>query len=765
MNKIILVKNTKIACILAIALVSVFGVALNANAASTGPVTIKVDFTYTSSNIPKTTTLSNNVVVGDNVSFNLVDANGSTVFYPALSPNVQSMQARGEQGKAEFFIHYWSTESDAEGTITISGATFSSIVNEVEDLDDSWWPGSEGYKTGSEDSLTITSDTTATFNLHFNEPGDSFTLNYVPNQINQCQDGIDNDGDGAIDYPSDFSCTSSTDDDETLLKSQCQDGLDNDSDGLIDYSQDIGCSSNQDNDEFNAPINCSTHAQCGTNGLTGSPSCQGNSTYQNYITYTCNNAGTTNSFCSNSTSSQLQSNCSSSQTCSNGICNAIAQCQDGIDNDSDGATDYPGDFSCSSATDNDETNPKAQCQDGIDNDSDGLIDFPSDTGCSSKQDNDEFNAPINCSTNAQCGTNGLVGDNFCQGNSVHKNYTTYTCNNAGTTNSFCSNSTSSQLQSNCSSSQTCSNGICNAIAQCQDGIDNDSDGATDYPGDFSCSSATDNDETNPKAMCQDGIDNDGDGLIDYSQDSGCSSNQDNDEFNAPINCSTNAQCGTNGLVGDNFCQGNSVHKNYTTYTCNNAGTTNSFCSNSTSSQLQSNCSSSQTCSNGICNAIAQCQDGIDNDSDGATDYPGDFSCSSATDNDETNPKAQCQDGIDNDSDGLIDFPSDTGCSSNQDNDEFNAPINCSTNAQCGTNGLVGDNFCQGNSVHKNYTTYTCNNAGTTNSFCSNSTSSQLQSNCSSSQTCSNGICNAIAQCQDGIDNDSDGATDYPGDFS
>jgi len=461
MNKIILVKNTKIACILAIALVSVFGVALNANAASTGPVTIKVDFTYTSSNIPKTTTLSNNVVVGDNVSFNLVDANGSTVFYPALSPNVQSMQARGEQGKAEFFIHYWSTESDAEGTITISGATFSSIVNEVEDLDDSWWPGSEGYKTGSEDSLTITSDTTATFNLHFNEPGDSFTLNYVPNQINQCQDGIDNDGDGAIDYPSDFSCTSSTDDDETLLKSQCQDGLDNDSDGLIDYSQDIGCSSNQDNDEFNAPINCSTHAQCGTNGLTGSPSCQGNSTYQNYITYTCNNAGTTNSFCSNSTSSQLQSNCSSSQTCSNGICNAIAQCQDGIDNDSDGATDYPGDFSCSSATDNDETNPKAQCQDGIDNDSDGLIDFPSDTGCSSKQDNDEFNAPINCSTNAQCGTNGTTGNDFCQGNSIHKNYTTYTCNNAGTTSSFCSNSTSSQLQSNCSSNQTCSNGSCN----------------------------------------------------------------------------------------------------------------------------------------------------------------------------------------------------------------------------------------------------------------------------------------------------------------
>jgi hypothetical protein len=66
------------------------------------------------------------------------------------------------------------------------------------------------------------------------------------------------------------------------------------------------------------------------------------------------------------------------------------QCQDGIDNDGDGATDFPADFSCSSADDNDETNTKSQCQDGIDNDQDGLVDYPQDPGCSSKQDNTEF---------------------------------------------------------------------------------------------------------------------------------------------------------------------------------------------------------------------------------------------------------------------------------------------------------------------------------------------------------------------------------------
>lgn len=76
----------------------------------------------------------------------------------------------------------------------------------------------------------------------------------------------------------------------------------------------------------------------------------------------------------------------------------VAQCSDGLDNDGDGAADYPNDFSCSSPTDTDETNPKSQCQDGIDNDGDGRTDFPSDSGCTSSQDNDEFNVSTACSS-------------------------------------------------------------------------------------------------------------------------------------------------------------------------------------------------------------------------------------------------------------------------------------------------------------------------------------------------------------------------------
>ena len=56
------------------------------------------------------------------------------------------------------------------------------------------------------------------------------------------------------------------------------------------------------------------------------------------------------------------------------------ECSDNLDNDGDGATDYPSDFSCSSGTDTDETNPKAACQDGTDNDTDGSADYPNDAG-------------------------------------------------------------------------------------------------------------------------------------------------------------------------------------------------------------------------------------------------------------------------------------------------------------------------------------------------------------------------------------------------
>lgn len=76
-----------------------------------------------------------------------------------------------------------------------------------------------------------------------------------------CSDGIDNDGDGKIDYPADPDCTDPSDNDEShpAVSFQCSDGIDNDGDGAVDYPADSGCrgpgdyegkecSDNRDND-------------------------------------------------------------------------------------------------------------------------------------------------------------------------------------------------------------------------------------------------------------------------------------------------------------------------------------------------------------------------------------------------------------------------------------------------------------------------------------------------------------------------------------
>jgi hypothetical protein len=46
-----------------------------------------------------------------------------------------------------------------------------------------------------------------------------------------CSDGVDNDGDGFIDFGGDNGCSAANDTDE---RAQCQDGIDNDGDTFVD---------------------------------------------------------------------------------------------------------------------------------------------------------------------------------------------------------------------------------------------------------------------------------------------------------------------------------------------------------------------------------------------------------------------------------------------------------------------------------------------------------------------------------------------------
>jgi hypothetical protein len=70
-----------------------------------------------------------------------------------------------------------------------------------------------------------------------------------PTSTVACNDGLDNDGDGFIDFGGDAGCTSAT---GTTERTQCQDGIDNDGDTVFDanppnaVNPDPGCSTLQD---------------------------------------------------------------------------------------------------------------------------------------------------------------------------------------------------------------------------------------------------------------------------------------------------------------------------------------------------------------------------------------------------------------------------------------------------------------------------------------------------------------------------------------
>jgi hypothetical protein len=66
-----------------------------------------------------------------------------------------------------------------------------------------------------------------------------------------CADGLDNEGDGLVDFPADSGCSAADDFSETGTAA-CDDGGDNDNDGLIDYPADPVCASQASSTEYGA---------------------------------------------------------------------------------------------------------------------------------------------------------------------------------------------------------------------------------------------------------------------------------------------------------------------------------------------------------------------------------------------------------------------------------------------------------------------------------------------------------------------------------
>lgn len=169
-------------------------------------------------------------------------------------------------------------------------------------------------------------------------------------------------------------------------------------------------------------------------------------------------------------------------------------CNDGIDNDGDGETDYPGDQGCLSIDSMSESERTLGCLDGLDNDEDGLVDLI-DPGCATSQDMSERDPHGPLCDNGSDDDNDGLGD--------------------------------FPRDPGCSSASD----LLETAAElpCDDGVDNDSDLVLDL-ADPGCIDSQDKSEVGINA-CDNGIDDDGDGFTD-TRDPGCESVGDIDETRA-----------------------------------------------------------------------------------------------------------------------------------------------------------------------------------------------------------------------------------------
>ena len=272
-----------------------------------------------------------------------------------------------------------------------------------------------------------------------------FASQHLPQPDPQCVDGIDNDGDGLVDFPDDPGCWGNEDDAELAA---CSDGIDNDGDGLVDFPDDPGCYS---------PFYPIENPQC-SDGIDNNR--DGDVDYpEDEGCFAPYDQG------------------------------ELPACGDGRDNDGDGLVDYPDDTGCSSAS---AVTERPECQDGLDDDGDGLIDYPNDPGCDSPSDiSEEPGVQPSCNDAIDNDGDGFIDfpdDPECLG--YNDDSEVAECSD-GLDNDF--DGLPDLLDPDCLSSADLTERV-----ECANGLDDDGDGWTDQQ-DFGCSDASDATESGPAA--------------------------------------------------------------------------------------------------------------------------------------------------------------------------------------------------------------------------------------------------------------------------
>jgi hypothetical protein len=322
-----------------------------------------------------------------------------------------------------------------------------------------------------------------------------------------CNDGVDDDGDTKLDYPTDPGCASPTDNDETddcpsgPNCPECSDGRDNDTDTKTDYPNDTTCAAAGDASET-----CPS-----TDGVQAIITAMTSST----------TAGAVNDV-------TLPSGCSSSTS---------------MAPDRTFRLDLP-------ATTTLTISPDSEFDASV-----GLL----NSSC--------MGTPLACEDFGDIVlTNQLAGSYYVVVDGYFTDQTgafTLTVSGNIASGGSCEGALAQAGALTCVPGTGCKGTAgartCQPV-QCSDGVDNDTDGKKDYPNDPGCDSPLDDSETNPATLpqCADGIDNDSDGAIDFPADTGCAAASSNDEKFCSLETdpvttiTTNPNTGTTVGLTDNF---------------------------------------------------------------------------------------------------------------------------------------------------------------------------------------------------------------------
>jgi hypothetical protein len=604
-----------------------------------------------------------------------------------------------------------------------------------------------------------------------------------------CTDGIDNDGDGAIDC-ADSDCAGTP----GCVSEVCTDGVDNDGDGRVDCA-DSDCAvdpacvgeicTNGIDDDGDGLVDCAD-TECSL-----LPACSGENCFDNI-----DNDGDGDVDC-------FDSDCTGHPACNPGPGGGSeTNCTNGVDDDGDGLIDCADTGDCG-------PDPACGgagfeiCTNSIDDNGNGLIDCndpqcfgtpacgaPTPENCSNGIDDDGDGAidcaDANCAESVDCG---------------------------GTGGEDCANN----LDDNANGDVDCDDVACLfdifcwlLSEDCSDGIDNDGDGAVDC-GDVDCTS---NSDCIPEG-CTNTIDDDGDGFIDCADDEcdgtpactpeDCSNGVDDDGDGqidcADVECSVAPECTpencSNGVdddadgdldCADSECAGNPVCDE-AQEDCSNDEDDNGnglidcadltcvadsnciaeICWNGTDDDgdLAADCDDSE-CFDSIDCQVELCWDGVDNDLDGDLDCEDDDclgwpSCDSEI----------CDDGIDNDGDIDIDCE-DTGCylftdcvdeicDDDRDNDE-DGLVDCADDECDGTPACTSDGeICDDDLDNDSDGAVDCNDSDCMDlPACAEDCTNNIDDDGDGDIDCDDNDCAIFCgdeDCDDEMDNDGDGDVD------